>query len=92
MLTNIGTFGLHTGMPALFPIGKLPAVVAMGKIAKKPVVINDQIVIRDILPLTGTFDHRIVNGYQSGVLTKGVERRLQDPEALNRPNNTNNSN
>jgi len=92
MLTNIGTFGLHTGMPALFPIGKLPAVVAMGKIAKKPVVINDQIVIRDILPLTGTFDHRIVDGYQAGVLTKGVERRLQDPEALNRPNNPNNSN
>ena len=86
MLTNIGTFGLHTGMVALFPIGKLPAVVTMGKIEKKPVVIDNQIVIRDMLPLTGTFDHRIVGGYQAGMLANGAVRRLQDPEALDRPN------
>jgi pyruvate dehydrogenase E2 component (dihydrolipoamide acetyltransferase) len=86
MLTNIGTFGLQTGMVALFPMGKLPAVIAMGKIEKKPVVIDDQIVIRDMLPLTGTFDHRIVDGYQAGVLTRGTVRRLQNPEALDRPN------
>lgn len=86
MLTNIGTFGLQTGMVALFPMGKLPAVIAMGKIEKKPVVVDDQIVIRDMLPLTGTFDHRIVDGYQAGLLTQGLVTRLQVPEALDRPN------
>jgi len=86
MLTNIGTLGLHTGMVALFPIGKLPAVITMGKIEKKPVVVDNQIVIRDILPLTGTFDHRIVDGYQAGVLTNGVVKRLQEPTKLDQPN------
>ncbi len=83
MLTNIGTLGLTTGMPALFPIGKLPAVIAMGKIEKKPVVIDDNIKIRSILPLSGTFDHRIVDGAQAGALAKGAVRRLQKPEELN---------
>ncbi len=86
MLTNIGTLGLTTGMVALFPIGKLPAVIAMGKIEKKPVVIDDEIKIRSILPLTGTLDHRIVDGAQAGVLAKGAIGRLQKPEELNKPN------
>ncbi|PIS29195.1 MAG: hypothetical protein COT43_04460 [Candidatus Marinimicrobia bacterium CG08_land_8_20_14_0_20_45_22] len=86
MLTNIWTFGLQIGMVALFLMGKLPAVITIGKIEKKPVVVNDQVVIRDMLPLTGTFDHRIVDGYQAGVLARGTVRRLQDPEALDRPN------
>ncbi|MFH1214187.1 MAG: 2-oxo acid dehydrogenase subunit E2 [Candidatus Neomarinimicrobiota bacterium] len=86
MLTNIGTFGLQYGFPALFPIGKLPCVIAMGTLTKKPVVIDNEVKIRDILPIAGTFDHRIVDGYQGGVLAGGVIRRLQNPDELDRPN------
>jgi len=85
MLTNIGSFGLQYGFPALFPIGKLPAVIAMGTLTRKPVVIDNEIKIRDILPLAGTFDHRIVDGAQSGKLTSGVIARLQNPVALDLP-------
>jgi pyruvate/2-oxoglutarate dehydrogenase complex dihydrolipoamide acyltransferase (E2) component len=86
MLTNIGTFGLRTGMVALFPIGKLPAVIAMGKVYEKPVVIDGEIKIRSVLPFTGTFDHRIVDGAQAGALATGVDKRLQNPEDLDGPN------
>jgi len=86
MLTNIGTWGLTTGMPALFPIGKLPAVLAIGKIEEKPVVVEGQIVIRSILPISGTFDHRIVDGAQGGKLARGIVERLKYPEVLDAPN------
>jgi len=86
MVTNIGSFGLSYGMVALFPIGKIPAVVTMGKIEEKAVVIDGEIKIRKMLPLTGTFDHRIVDGAQAGVLTMGVVNRLKDPKKLDSPN------
>ena len=86
MITNIGTFGLSYGMVALFPIGKIPAVITMGKIEDKPVVIDGEIKIRKMLPLTGTFDHRIVDGAQAGALANGVVRRLGNPGELDIPN------
>ncbi len=86
MITNIGTFGLSYGMVALFPIGKVPAVITMGKIEEKPVVIDGVIRIRKMLPLTGTFDHRIVDGAQAGVMNQGIITRLRDPKKLDSPN------
>jgi len=86
MVTNIGTFGLQYGMVALFPIGRLPGVVTMGRVMEKPVVIDGKICIRSMLPLTGTFDHRIVDGAQAGILANCAIRRLQNPEELARPN------
>ena len=86
MVTNIGTFGLSYGMVALFPIGKIPAVVTMGKIEEKPIVIDGEIKIRKMLPLTGTFDHRIVDGAQAGALTESAMRHLNNPRKLDQPN------
>jgi pyruvate/2-oxoglutarate dehydrogenase complex dihydrolipoamide acyltransferase (E2) component len=85
MLTNIGSFGLDVAYPALMPAGNVPMVIAMGALEKRPVVRDDEIVIRTMLPLSGTFDHRIVDGHQTWLLAKGFQRRLADPEALDRP-------
>ena len=82
MLSNIGTHGLATGMAALFPAAKLPAVIVMGHAEKKPVVRDGEIVIRTMLPLTGTFDHRIVDGGHAGKLARSIMRRLARPHAL----------
>ena len=79
IVSDIGSFGLNTGMTALMPAAKIPCVVVLGKIEEKPVVKNGEIVIRTILPLTGTFDHRIVDGMQIGKLARGIKRKL--PEA-----------
>jgi pyruvate/2-oxoglutarate dehydrogenase complex dihydrolipoamide acyltransferase (E2) component len=82
LLSNIGSHGLTTGFAALFPGSKLPAVIIMGKEEDKPVVINGEIVIRKILPLTGTFDHRIMDGYHGGVLAHNIKRYMETPTLL----------
>ena len=64
------------------PAAKVPCVVVLGKLEEKPVVRNGEIVIRTILPLTGTFDHRIVDGMQIGKLARSIKRSFRKPEWL----------
>lgn len=82
VVSDIGSHGLKTGMTALMPAAKVPAVIVLGKIEEKPVVRNGEIVIRTVLPLTGTFDHRIVDGAQIGKLARGIKRNFRKPEWL----------
>ncbi|MDH5620107.1 MAG: 2-oxo acid dehydrogenase subunit E2 [Gammaproteobacteria bacterium] len=82
VVSDIGNFGLNTGMTALMPAAKVPCVIVLGKIEEKPVVRNGEIVIRTILPLTGTFDHRVVDGMQIGKLARGIKRNFRKPEWL----------
>jgi len=82
VVSDIGSFGLNTGMTALMPMAKVPCVIVLGRIEEKPVVRNGEIVIRTILPLTGTFDHRIVDGMQIGKLARGIKRGFRKPEWL----------
>lgn len=82
LLSNIGSHGLSVGMGALFPGSKLPAVLVMGKEEEKPCVIDGKIVIRKILQLSGTFDHRIVDGYHGGMLAHQIKRYMENPELL----------
>jgi pyruvate dehydrogenase E2 component (dihydrolipoamide acetyltransferase) len=82
VVSDIGSFGLNTGMTSLMPAAKVPCVVVLGKIEEKPVVRKGEIVIRTILPLTGTFDHRIVDGMQIGKFARGLKRGYRKPEWL----------
>ncbi len=82
VVSDIGSHGLSTGMTSLMPAAKVPAVIVLGKLEEKPVVRNGEIVIRSILPLTGTFDHRIVDGAQIGKLARGIKRNFRKPDWL----------
>jgi pyruvate/2-oxoglutarate dehydrogenase complex dihydrolipoamide acyltransferase (E2) component len=82
MVTNIGSIGLDTGYPALFPISNISFVFVMGGISKKPVVINDEIVIRKIMPISSAMDHRIVDAMSGGKMFRYIKRMAKEPELL----------
>ncbi len=82
MVTNVGTLGLTTALPALFPAAKIPGVIAMGKYEKKPTVVKGEIAIRTFLSGGAVFDHRVVDGAQIGQFVRGVVRRINKPEQL----------
>ena len=82
VVSDIGSFGLNTGMTSLMPAAKVPAVIVLGKIEEKAVVRKGEIVVRTVLPLTGTFDHRIVDGLQIGKLARGIKRNFRKPDWL----------
>ena len=54
----------------------------MGKIAKTPVVVNDEIVIRPIMTLSLTYDHRVVDGAPAAQFLKRIKELLQAPALL----------
>ncbi len=82
VISDIGSHGLKTGMTSLMPAAKVPAVIVLGRVEDKPVVKNGEVRIRTMLPLTGTFDHRIVDGEQIGKLARGIKRHFRQPLAL----------
>lgn len=85
MVTNIGHHDLQFGFPALLPIANVPFIIALGKIEDKAVVRDGEIVIRKMMPVTATLDHRIFDGSQGGILATSVKRYLADPVCLEVP-------
>jgi pyruvate/2-oxoglutarate dehydrogenase complex dihydrolipoamide acyltransferase (E2) component len=64
----------------LVPYARVGLFVSMGKVVKKPVVENDQIIIGEVLPVTITFDHRLVEGFQMAEMYRIITLALSDPE------------
>ncbi len=79
LLTNIGTLGLDTGYPALMPASNISFVFVLGGVKKKPVVIDDQIVIRRIMSLAIVLDHRLVDASHGGKLLRYIKHMIKHP-------------
>jgi pyruvate dehydrogenase E2 component (dihydrolipoamide acetyltransferase) len=82
ILSNIGTLGLDVGFGSLMPPSNLAFVMFMGKSQKKPIVVNDEIVIRKMISLTSVLDHRIIDGSHGGNLFRAIKKYLAEPEKL----------
>lgn len=81
-ISNIGTLGLHTGYPSLMPMANMALVMIIGGKEKRPVVINDEIVIRTMLNITVAFDHRVADASHGGKLFRYLKETLKKPELL----------
>lgn len=79
-ITNVGPLG----GTALIPTINYPevAILGMGRARPKPVVVDGEIVIRTILPLTLAFDHRIADGADAARFVTEMIRQLSDPSLL----------
>jgi len=79
-ITNIGALG---GTGAI-PIINYPEVAILGvaRGREEPVVRGGQIVVRTMLPLTLTFDHRVADGADGARFAQAIIRRLEAPETL----------
>jgi pyruvate dehydrogenase E2 component (dihydrolipoamide acetyltransferase) len=58
------------------------AILGIGRIQEKPVVRGEKVVIRRILPLSLSFDHRVVDGAEAARFLNTVIARLEDPDLI----------
>jgi pyruvate/2-oxoglutarate dehydrogenase complex dihydrolipoamide acyltransferase (E2) component len=79
-ITNSGVFGSLFFTPRINPPES--AILGMGKIMKQPVVRDDQIVIRSMIYLSLTYDHRHIDGETAVTFLQEVKKALQDPANL----------
>ncbi|MGH9324081.1 MAG: dihydrolipoamide acetyltransferase family protein, partial [Vicinamibacteria bacterium] len=74
-LTNPGPFGALFGTPIINQ--PQVAILGVGGIHKRPVVVNDAIAVRSMVYLALSFDHRLVDGALSDQFMAEVKRRLE---------------
>ncbi|RMD83518.1 MAG: 2-oxo acid dehydrogenase [Candidatus Dadabacteria bacterium] len=79
MVSNVGGFGLSHGLAPLVPATRTPIVLLVGKIEDRPVVEDGRLSIAPCLTIGCTFDHRLIDGYQAGVMASIVTATLSDP-------------
>lgn len=79
-ITNGGVFGSLLATPIINP--PQSAILGMHKIEERPVVENGQIVIRPMMYIALSYDHRIIDGKESVGFLVAVKEFLEDPTRL----------
>ena len=79
-ITNGGIFGSLLSTPILNP--PQSAILGMHTIQKRPVAVNDQVVIRPMMYLALTYDHRLIDGREAVQFLVRIKECLESPERL----------
>ncbi|AZE84693.1 Dihydrolipoamide acyltransferase component of branched-chain alpha-keto acid dehydrogenase complex [Pseudomonas orientalis] len=79
-LTSLGALGGIVSTPVL----NLPevAIVGVNRIVERPMVIKGQIVVRKMMNLSSSFDHRVVDGMDAAQFIQAVRGLLEQPASL----------
>jgi pyruvate dehydrogenase E2 component (dihydrolipoamide acetyltransferase) len=80
---TITSLGKEGGILAT-PIINWPEVAILGihKIEKRPIVRNDQVVVREMMYLSCSFDHRVIDGHVGAAFVQSVRNNLEHPALL----------
>jgi 2-oxoglutarate dehydrogenase E2 component (dihydrolipoamide succinyltransferase) len=79
-ISNGGVFGSMMSTPILNPPGS--AILGMHAIIKRPVVVDDQIVIRPMMYLAVSYDHRVIDGRESVTFLKRIKECVENPQRI----------
>jgi 2-oxoglutarate dehydrogenase E2 component (dihydrolipoamide succinyltransferase) len=79
-ITNGGTFGSLMSTPILNP--PQTAILGMHKIQDRPMAVNGQVVIKPMMYLALSYDHRMIDGKEAVQFLVKVKDLLEDPARL----------
>ncbi len=79
-ITNGGVFGSLMSTPIINP--PQSAILGMHKIQDRPMVINGQVVVRPMMYIALSYDHRVIDGRESVSFLVKVKELLENPELL----------
>lgn len=79
-VSNLGPFKVDLFIPVINP--PETAILALGQIKKKPVVIDDMIAIRHMMMASCAVDHRVLDGAPAGQFLQALKETLENPYML----------
>jgi len=79
-ITNGGVFGSMLSTPILNP--PQSAILGMHNIVERPVAVNGQVVVRPIMYVALSYDHRIIDGKESVSFLMAVKQMIEDPDKM----------
>jgi 2-oxoglutarate dehydrogenase E2 component (dihydrolipoamide succinyltransferase) len=79
-ISNGGVYGSLLSTPIL----NMPqsGILGMHKIEKRPVVVDDEIVVRPMMYIALSYDHRIVDGREAVTFLKRIKESIEDPQRI----------
>lgn len=77
-VSNFGALGLDDGVPVINP--PEAAILGMGSLRPRPVVVDGQVCARPTMRLTCAFDHRVVDGAQVAAFLNDLRELVESPE------------
>ena len=75
-LSNLGMYGVDVFTPIINPPES--AILGVGRIADKAVVLNGQIVARPVVVLSLSFDHRVMDGAQAASFLQRIKQIVEN--------------
>lgn len=79
-ISNLGMYGIDQFSAIINP--PEAAILAVGQIAKRAVVVDDQVVVRPVMTMTLSVDHRVLDGAMAAAFLRDVKRVLENPYLL----------
>ena len=76
-VSNLGMFDIDSFTAIINP--PEAGILAVGKIAKQPAVVDDEIVIRPLMQLSLTYDHRVADGAPAARFLRRIKELLENP-------------
>src|SRR5206468_6270701 len=85
MVSNVGSFGLAQANAPLVPFSRTPLVVLVGEVQDRPVAEGGRVVVRRMMSMGVTFDHRFMDGFQGGAMARLFRSYLEEPARFDEP-------
>lgn len=82
MVTNVGKFGVDVAYAPLIRWTHVPLIVLVGTAREMPTVVDGELCVRTMLPVSATIDHRLLDGAHVGKLSKIMRSYVEDPEGF----------
>lgn len=82
IVTSVGMFGIDEAYAPPTPWARVPVYLLVGAVRDQAVVVNGVVVVKPMLTLTATIDHRFIDGAQLGTLAKVLREAVENPWSL----------
>lgn len=79
MISSVGMFGLPQGFAPLAWLYDVPLLVLVGEVTERAVVVDHEVVVRSVIPISATLDHRYVDGFHVSKAMHAFRAYLEDP-------------
>jgi pyruvate dehydrogenase E2 component (dihydrolipoamide acetyltransferase) len=82
MVTNVGVFGIEMAWAPLIGYARTPVCITLGAVRTAPTVVRGEVVARKRVSLGVVFDHRVMDGYHAGVMSRRFQEIFATPDAV----------
>jgi hypothetical protein len=85
MITSVGGWGISHAYSPLAHYYRVPVLILIGAVQQTPVAVAGQVVVRPMITLTATFDHRYVDGFHAMQFARAVRDYCEHPASFEPP-------